>query len=115
MRSEKSIFYANRGVKRNKKPIQNIIYWFILLPVEKIEAIVPGRAQEYDIYKFKDLGYLWMDWAHQKDYNKCKIKNIHGFITPERLRKTLGQEQYSKFCQGKREFIIQRRINGNNT
>lgn len=98
--------YANRGVERNKKPLKNIVYEIELSKLEN----VPDKAP-YSEYRFKDLGYLVLYWWHEE---KNPIKNMHGFITAEYLKNCLGEKQYSKFCQGKRTFTIQRRINGKN-
>lgn len=38
----------------------------------------------------------------------------HGFVTPEEFKTTLEERQWMKLTQGKREFIIQRRIDGKN-
>ena len=84
-------YFANKGVKRNKKPLQNIIY-----KVEEIKS-----------------DYI-LSWQYEKDYNKFNIFNWHGPITSEELKILLGQEQWGKFTQGKRRFISQRRINGKN-
>ncbi len=40
--------------------------------------------------------------------------NWHGFITLDDLKSKIGDEQYSKFCQGKRMFVIQRRVDNKN-
>lgn len=106
MKSEQSTFYANRGVERNKTPLKNILYRII------IHQLKEGTAEGNFIqYKFKDLGYLVLEWKHE---DKNDIWNFHGFVTPEGLKERLGEKQWSKFCQGKREFTIQRRINGKN-
>lgn len=95
--------HANRGITRNKKPLRNVVYKIDLV-VPKV--IVPGVEQ----YFFKGLGCLLLKWKYQQDV----IFKIDGFISPLKLKQLLGETQYSKFCQGKREFISQRRINGKN-
>lgn len=57
---------------------------------------------EYTEYLFKDLGYLILFCKS----NKHEQYNYHGLITVSDLKLKLGEKQYSKFCQGKREFII---------
>lgn len=96
-------YFANRGVPRNKKPLKNIIY-----EIELLKSFDIWR--EYDKYKFKDLGYLVLYWSYKGD----SIRNWHGFITPEDLKEKIGLKQWNKFCQGKRKFIIQRRIDHHN-
>lgn len=110
MITDKGKIIANRGVKRNKKPLQNIYY--------KIEILTPkdptNPVPNYEQYKFKDLGYLRLYWQYEKNKNKNEPVYLHGFITPEYLKSRLTPNQWSKFCQGEREFVIQRRIDGNN-
>jgi hypothetical protein len=102
----KSKYFANKGLNRNKSPIANIRY-----KIEILEKLQEGtNLKDYKQYKFKDKGYLVLYW------NKSKkgLRSSHGFITIDELKTKIGTKQYSKFCQGKREFIIQRRINGKN-
>lgn len=102
---EKNKAYANRGVNRHKKPLQNMVYSVRIKP--EIEG---GNKEEYEQYRFKDLGYLLLNWKYEKETQNC----FHGYITVEKLKSLIGAKQYDKFCQGKREFIIQRRVNGGN-
>ena len=37
-----------------------------------------------------------------------------GLMTREEVKGIIGEKQWSKFCQGKREFIVQRRFNNKN-
>lgn len=97
---------VNLGVERNKKPLKNIVY-----EVELSQLKNTANIESYEKYKFKDLGYIVFYWYYQ---SKNYIKNFHGFITIDELKKFIGNDQYSKFCQGKRVFIIQRRINKKN-
>lgn len=106
----KTKYFANRGVERNKKPIANLIY-----KVEIIQLKEGADASQFEKYKFKDLGYLTLLWTKRKaDKNGEFQWNWHGYITVNELKERIGQKQYCKFCQGKREFIIQRRFNGKN-
>lgn len=106
----KSKYFANRGVERHKHPIANIIY-----KVEITKLKDNTDLTKFEEYKFKDLGYLTLLWTKNKaDRNGEFQWNWHGFITIDELKERIGEKQYCKFCQGKREFIIQRRINGNN-
>lgn len=98
--------YANRGVERNKKPLKNIVY-----EIELAQLNDDIDKNKYKKYKFKELGYLTLVWHYEE---KNPIKNW-GVITPEELKQKIGVKQYAKFCQGKRKFIIQRRIDGKNT
>jgi hypothetical protein len=106
MKSEKETFYANRGVERNKTPLKNIIY-----TVEIVSLKNPEDSEKYQKYMFKDLGYLSLLWCYDTKYER-ECKNMHGLITPDELKQRIGEKQWSKFCQGKREFVIQRRIDG---
>ncbi len=108
-------YYANRGVERNKKPLQNKVY---MIEFSQLKSVDPDKLEETELkyakYKFKDEGYLVLNWQYEKDYNKHGSWYFHGYITPESLKERLGQKQWDKFCQGKRVFIIQRRIDGKN-
>lgn len=73
--------------------------------VYKIEIIQVKNPEGYEQYKFKDLGYLTLSWGYERDL-KTGVFYWHGFITPEQLRSKLGDKQWAKFCNGKREFII---------
>jgi len=73
--------------------------------VYRIEIIQVKNSEECQQYKFKDLGYLTLLWGYERDL-KIESWNFHGFITPESLKEKLGEKQWSKFCNGKREFII---------
>lgn len=114
-KSDESTFYANRGVERNKKPLKNKVY---LIELSKLERVKPEdlekRKEELAKYKFKEEGYLVLNWQYEDLYNKNFGWNFHGYITPEDLKKKLGDKQWAKLCQGKRLFIIQRRVNGKN-
>jgi len=103
----KEKYFANRGVNRTKSPIANIKYKIVVLVKLKDKI----NIEDYEKYKFKDLGYLVLLW----NKSNSEIWSWHGFITIDDLKKRIGVKQYSKFCQGKREFIIQRRIDGKNT
>lgn len=101
----KEKYFANKGVKRNKRPLQNIKYKIELTTLT--EGFEPSK---YEKYKFKDLGVMNLYWTFEKEDFWC----WHGLITIDQLKELIGQKQYGKFCQGKREFIIQRRINKKN-
>ena len=108
MKSDKETFYANRGVERNKTPLKNIIY-----KVDVIQLKNPEDIENYQKYMFKDLGYLYLLWRYDTK-SQLDILNIHGLVTPDELKQRIGEKQWSKLCQGKREFTIQRRIDGKN-
>lgn len=97
--------YANRGVERNKKPLHNIVY-----KVEVSQLKNDVDKTDYEKFKFKDLGYLILLWK----YEGGDANFYHGLIEPDKLKLFIGEKQWSKFCQGKREFIVQRRIDGRN-
>lgn len=73
--------------------------------VYKIEIVQVKNPEEHEQHKFKDLGYLTLSWGYERDL-KIQPFNWHGFITPEQLKLRLGEKQWAKFCNGKREFII---------
>lgn len=98
--------HANKGVRRNKKPLKNLVYE---VEVNQLKSDVENKEQ-YDKYKFKDEGYLVLLWK----YEGSSIRNWHGFVTPQYLKELLGEKQWAKFCEGKRQFVKQRRINGKN-
>ncbi len=101
--------HKNRGKERNKKPLKNIIYRIDLM--KELKAGGTGDPK-YDQYKFKDEGYMVLYWHYDE---KNPIRKQHGFITPTKFKEMIGEKQWSKFCgEGKREFVIQRRINGKN-
>jgi len=83
--------YANIGVERNKKPLQNILYW------------IEESNNKYILY-----------WAYEKDYNKGFSRKYHGFVTEEEIKSKLTQKQWCKFKLGVRFFIHQRRENNKN-
>lgn len=97
---------ANKGVKRNKKPLKNKVYKFEICNLKQNTDL-----ELYEKYKFKNLGYISMYWGYEGD----EFLYWHGFVTAQQVKDRIGEKQYSKFCQGKRDFIIQRRINKNNT
>lgn len=100
--------FANRGIERNKKPLSNIVY---KIEVSQLKEGVD--FEKYSKYKFKDQGYLILFWKYQGMDKNMWI--FHDFITPDELKEKLGAKQWFKFCgQGKREFVIQRRIDGKN-
>lgn len=104
-------YYANKGVERNKTPLKNIIYDVV---IKSPNDFVEGTdMSNYEKYLFKDKGYLSL-YYHYDEKKYKPLKYWHGFITPEDLQTLLGVKQWSKFCQGKRNFIIQRRIDGKN-
>ena len=107
-KGDKETFYANRGVERNKKPLPNQLYKFEVGPLKA--GLSDERIKEMEKYKFKDQGYIVMLWSMQGwDY-----WNWHGFVTEDEVKKRIGDKQWAKFCQGKREFTIQRRVDGKN-
>lgn len=108
-------YYANKGAERNKKPLQNKVYFIELSQLKGIKKEeLEVEKEKYAKYKFKELGYLVLNWQYEKLLNKHKSWNFHGFITPEKLKEVLGDKQWAKFCNGKRTFVIQRRIDGKN-
>ena len=84
--------HANRGVARNKKPLQNIVYRFEL-----------GRS-----------GGFHMLWGHERSLNRGGSWNFHGAVTEEQIRDRLTAGQWSRFRQGVRTFVRQRRVDGRN-
>lgn len=106
MKSEKSTYYANRGVKRNQRPLKNIVY------IVELSQLKPdSNLVDFEKYKYKEEGYLTLTWYYE---SKDPMYNWYGFITPDDLKNLLGTEQWRKFGMGKRQFIKQRRVNGKN-
>lgn len=101
--------HANKGVKRNKKPLRNIVYEVEISQLKN--AISEEEREKFLAYKFKEEGYLVLFWKYQSGE---QVRNWHGFITPEFLKELIGDKQWSKFCQGKRTFVSQRRVDGKN-
>ena len=80
---------------------QNTIYKI------EISKLIDGIDEtEFEKFKFKDLGYLVL--LYRKQGTSDIQWNFHGLITIDELKRKIGVKQYSKFCQGKREFIIQK-------
>ena len=65
-------YFANKGVPRHKKPLNNIVYEIELSQLKNIDD-----KTKYEQYKFKDEGYLVLFWWYEE---KNPIKNWHGFI-----------------------------------
>ena len=107
-KSDKETFYANRGVARNKKPLRNELYKFELSDLR--DRLSEERIKEMQCYKFKDDSYIVMFWKMQGDEDWSR----HGFVSTEEVKRYIGNSQWGKFCQGKREFIVQRRIDNKN-
>ena len=89
--------HANRGVARNKKPLQNILYWLSDSPPAE-----DGSAL-----------YV-LHWAYERDYHRHPMKSFHGVVTLDDIKKRLTSSQWAKFRQGQREFVKQRRVDGKN-
>lgn len=102
-----SKYYANKGLKRNKKPLRNVIY---NVEVGELKNPESTDIEKYGQYRFKDEGFITLSWHLEG----TDMNYWHGFITPENLKTLIGDKQWGKFCQGKREFITQRRIDGKN-
>ena len=111
---DKSI--ANLGVPRNKKPLQNIYYKVDIVEKLDLSNLVEPEIMvlNFEKYKFKELGYLSLYWCYEREKNIGRSLCWHGFITPDELKLKIGQTQWAKFCNGKREFVVQRRFSGNN-
>lgn len=101
--------YANLGVERNKKPLKNIIIKVRISQLASRADIIDAEKEKaYEKFRYGD-GYL--TWGSGTN-GGCM--GWHGFITPDELKSKLGTKQWSKFCQGKMEFVIQRRVDGRN-
>lgn len=59
-------------------------------------------VSKFEPYKYKD-GYIIVFWSNNKGSGSWGWK---GFTTPDELKTMLGEKQYKKFCEGKREFIL---------
>jgi hypothetical protein len=122
--------HANKGVKRNKKPLKNITYFVEIRQIldhtqRRMDNAKDDASKKYwedwfnDIQKFRyDDGYIMVTYKYQGSDIRFQYygpsSDGHPLCTPDDLKTLLGDKQWSKFRQGKREFIIQRRIDGKN-
>lgn len=84
---------ANRGLARNKRPLQNKLLWF--------EELKDGR--------------FWTHWAYEREYNRGGVRSLDMTpITLDDIKARLTPNQWCKFRQGERHFVEQRRIDGKN-
>lgn len=104
-------YFANFGLDRNKNPLPNLAY-----KVEVIQLKEDANLEQWEKNKFKDEGYLILYWTNRKadKFSGEFDWAMHGAITVDELKARIGEKQYGKFCQGKRIFIIQRRVDGKN-
>lgn len=80
---------ANKGIKRNKKPLRNI---------------------EVKIVKREDgLYHMFERIQGTKAYGLC-----FATYTFDEIKEKLTPNQWCKFQQGQKEFVIQRRVNKHN-
>lgn len=96
------------GVERNKKPLQNKVY--------KIEEVDSRDAGKIWVVEGR-LGHERQDgsksfhgrmWCHSGIYST--IGELKDWFIP-----IFGEKQWAKFKgQGKREFVLQRRVGGKN-
>lgn len=108
-------YYANRGVARNKKPLQNILY-----RVTIISKLRDGISQDLiDDYTVKyGIAGKWLDitWG----YEKTPLYFKDYTITTDILKSRVSIKAWSKFINkinaGATEytFVIQRRVNNKN-
>lgn len=92
----RSKVHANRGVARNKRPLQNVLYWL------SDATPVDGAAR------------FVLHWAYERDYHRHPVKNFHGIVSEDDIRQRLTDNQWAKFRQGERAFVRQRRVDGKN-
>ena len=84
---------ANRGVARNNKPLQNYVFEF----------------------KENADGTFFLFWNYEKAYNRGSGMNAsYERHSQDWVKKWLTPNQWSKFRQGQRKFIVQRRVDGKN-
>lgn len=77
---------------------------YIRVKLIKLDAEMEG-IKDYEPYKFKELGYLTL----YKNTDLTRNWQFDGFITVDKLKELIGN-QYSKFCQGKRDFVVQKQL-----
>jgi hypothetical protein len=114
-----SKIHANFGVKRNKKPLQNLVYKIEVMTEEEMwldfresDEVFEERFSEY---KFSEGTYAVLKYQYEKNLNeRPNIWNSKGFITEKDLRIKLEGNNWSRFRQGQRIFTIQRRKDGKN-
>ena len=88
-------------MKPTKKKLSNITYIVKFIQLSKFMNV-----DDYEEYKLKDFGYIYLRYKIQGlDYNFS-----HGMMKVADFKAIIGQKQYAKLCQGKREFIIQNSV-----
>lgn len=92
---ERGKIVANRGVARNKKPLQNLCY--------KVEEKPSPEGVIYFLF-----------WGYEREMNRGLPWSFHGSVTLDEIKKRLSPNQWGKFRQGIREFTVQRRVDGHN-
>lgn len=107
-------YFANRGVARNKSRLPNLRIK-VEIRKELSDMSDEDLIERYRDYKFKDEGYINVLWTKSLDYKGQEpVWNLGTSVNVLKLKEILGTKRWSKFCQGKREFIIQRRVDGRN-
>ena len=110
----KQKYFANRGISRNKSRLPNLRIK-VEIRKELHDMNNEDLIERSKDYKFKEEGYISVLWTKDLDYKGQEpMWNLDTRINVLKLKDILGQKQWSKFCQGKRFFIIQRRIDGKN-
>lgn len=109
-RKNRNIKAANKGVNRNKKPLPNILLFFEIF-VPKDEWLTEfSEKYNSEEFLFKDIGYIKLSTRSQKS---SSLRNYyHGLVSIVAVKSLLSVNQWSKFCQGERFFIVQRRFDG---
>lgn len=110
--NRKSKKYANKGVNRNKKPLQNIMYK--VKPNIALKDTISNDIKDRltrDFYLNENVGYVEILWKYQKS----STWGWSADLTLKLLKEKLNNKQWSKLCQCKTfEFTVQRRINKRN-
>lgn len=123
MKSDKEIYYKNRGVERNKKPLQNIHY---KVTVHDIDLDVLSQNLTADsVNEFLEKYQITTD-KYIRVYSSLNSPAKRGAWgwnsrrTVSFMKEILTQKQWQKFMrkvgQGETEYVftVQRRVNGKN-
>ena len=83
--------FANKGVKRNKTPLQNIVIEIRIVEIK--EDTYLNIIEALEKYKYKDLGYLVWYSDYEKDYNgvSCRFCHIKENEINSSINKTMDE------------------------
>ena len=106
--------HANKGVKRNKKPLKNKLYR--IRTYKNVKGPVTKKFHETH-YVNNKVGYIVIEWGYQGEvaFMNKQVYYTDYSLSVGYLKKQLTTKEWSKLCQGRQtEFIVQRRFNKKN-